>query len=142
MQQAGLHTLDLYENKGFQITYDAAGLVQSASNTGEVINIAQENRPKLNQDLNQAFNNNLLLKYQFEFLLFDFKPETEEILEKLLESIYGWIPVYTMLDLDKFLIREPFFGVPGDLESNVSHSCHVVMAPRLDINNINVKKFL
>lgn len=141
MQQSGLNKLTLYENKDFEIVY-TEGKVQSISNTGDALEFDTENEPKLNQDLGNAFNNDILTAYEFLFLLYDFDTYAEDVISLLSSSIYGWIPVYEMNDNDKFLILKPFFAEVGELDTKVSHSWPVTMTPRIDVNNVDIKEFL
>lgn len=139
MQQAGLNSIVLYENKDVSLTYDASGNVSDISNSGAVITIENdENRPRLSQDIDSAANNDLLMNYIFDFLVFDFDQDT--ILSFLSTSIYGFIPVFNMNDSDVFLVNQPFFAEVGELNAQSSNSWPVSLTPRNPINNVDVKE--
>lgn len=140
MQQGGVNNIKLYENKGLSLTYDVSGNVVSIANSGEIIDIEVKNEPVLTQDLEEAENNEILADYSFEFIQFDF--DSDENLSKLATSIYGFVPVYEMNDLNKYLINSPFFAQVDGLNSNESHSWSVELKPRVRIADVDVKNVM
>ena len=85
-----------------------------------------------------ASNNKLSKSYSFKFFLFDYSDETIETSQKLLESEYGWIPVFVLQNGNTQIINTPFFGLAEEYEENVSQSFLVELKPRLNtIEEIN-----
>ncbi len=136
MQLAGINKISFYENKGLAITY-TDGQCTYVSTDGEFIEVDYTNRPTLDQDFKNAANNELLVDYSINFLLYAF--DNDE-LEKLTTSPYGFIPVYEMNDNKSFLINQPFFAEISELDSQVSHSWPITMVPRASVNNVDVKE--
>ena len=131
--QAGIYKLDLYENKYFVPTYDANGKITSFTYSGEVINLeTNENEPKYSNDLSPGENNNIINDTTLNFNLNGLDPDVYNEIEKLQQSIYGWISVIEFMDNQKYIILEPFFPEVGTLNAQVSHTFNIDMKPRVN----------
>lgn len=54
MEQAGIYKITLYENKGVSILYNSDGSIYSLENTGDTIEITNEQKPFMNITPNRS----------------------------------------------------------------------------------------
>jgi len=131
-QQAGLYKLKLYEAKDISIAYVDSEQISSISNSGEVLEFDTENYNTFQDALETAFNNLLRNDYSIAFELFGWGQIS--IVEKLNNSIYGWVPVFEFMDTQNKVLILPFYGVSGTVDTNTSHSYNVSLKPRKKSN--------
>ncbi|MCP4764346.1 MAG: hypothetical protein GY870_21410 [archaeon] len=130
MEQAGLYKINLYENKGVSVTYDSEKDISSLTNSGEVLDFETNlNKNKFSDNLSSA-NNNLLLNEYVIGIELNGIASAMELLEKLNNSIYGWIPVFEFMDGQKKTILTPFFQNAPEVNTSVSHTFKGEMKPR------------
>lgn len=109
MIQAGLANIILYENKNLSINYDTFTVVTG----GETILL--NTRPKLEIEP-RAVNITYKIKAQLNDLI-------QFEVDKINNSIYGWIAVFQYLDGSDKIIERPFFKmVNAAIQTNTSHS--------------------
>ena len=89
-----------------------------------------ETQIKFSYQLSNARNNKIKNDYLFEFEQNDLSDENIEMMAKMLESIYGWIPVFELHNGNKSIIQDIFFAEYDELNGNVSHTFPTNLKPR------------
>lgn len=124
MSQAGVYKISLYENKGVSFTYpDASDLfsVTGLTNTGEVIEITNDQRIDFDFDIKTGDNAKILFDYTLKFFLFDLTVATIQEAQKIKESVYGWLLLVTFYDGTTKFYNVPFF-CPDDAPIKIQDS--------------------
>ncbi len=128
MEQAGLYKISLHENKGVSITYDSEGGISNLTSSGEVLDF-ETNLNKFSDNLSNSINNLILNEYVISIEIEGIS-EALEVITKLNNSIYGWIPVFEFMDKQEKAILTPFFQNAPEVNTSVSHTFKVEMKPR------------
>ena len=131
-QQAGLYKLTLYEAKDISIVWVNSEEIDSISNSGEALEFDTENNTQFTDALEAAFNNLVINDYNIQFGLFGL--DKVSIVEKLNNSIYGWIPVFEFMNTQNKALIVPFFGFSEQVNANTSHSYKISLKPRKKVN--------
>lgn len=114
MKQSGINKIILFENRSLSIDYDNF----SISTGGEVVEIF--NFPKLTIEPGV-----INVKYEINFQVDDLTPDD---VEKINNSIYGWIAKIYFLDRSVKLIEKPFFNLTAsEINTNSSHSRNITL---------------
>jgi hypothetical protein len=122
--QAGLYSVNFYENKGFSFDYNVDETIDlsSISNTGETYS----------NQIKTAFNNDIKNDHTIQLWINGLTKENLDDLERIRLSIYGFIPVLEFMDKQLYLINEPFYlNTPNSFESQASHTFNIQIKPKI-----------
>lgn len=94
MYQAGVKKITLYENKGISFRYfdqyDHSQITEVVT-LGQIIEIENINRPKFEIDSKFLNSGRLGSSYKIEFFLFGLLSDNIDLLNRLSNTIYGWV---------------------------------------------------
>lgn len=120
MEQAGINTVQLIENKELFVLYnDSRELVQISSG-GNYITIDGSFPKNLNIQENRSRNGDVVYNYDLQFVELDF-----EKLNKIKKSVYGFVPVLKMTDGTERVLLTPLNFKESNQDNNVSASYSV-----------------
>jgi hypothetical protein len=135
MEQAGINDITLYENNGITITYDENGEILSVSSTGDTLELdGCLNRPLFEFECEPNNNNTLNWGYLITAILEGITESNQDELERLHESIYGWIPKIELKSGKTILLNDPFFATSDDLNTSQDHVYFLEISPRTTSN--------
>lgn len=130
--QAGIYKLKLYENKDFSFSYNEDGTVNNDSirNSGNVLELTTDsNSAEYSNGIISAGNNAIKNAHLIKFQLNGYNQQGLFTLEKVMASIYGWIPVIELMDNQIYLINEPFKEKVGTVNTQITHTFFVELEP-------------
>jgi hypothetical protein len=133
--QAGLYSVNFYENKGFSFDYNVDETIDlsSISNTGETYTFETDsNYNQYSNQIKTAFNNDIKNDHTIQLWINGLTKENLDDLERIRLSIYGFIPVLEFMDKQLYLINEPFYlNTPNSFESQASHTFNIQIKPKI-----------
>lgn len=139
LDQGGIYKLTLYENKGISYNWPDntnEHEIDSVTTTGDTITLdICANNFELDNTWEPGFNLKLNSEHTLTFFVHNFSENSINLLEQLVESVYGWILELTMNNGKVFIIPAPFFieGFDG-VETSESESFSIDMAPQVATN--------
>lgn len=132
MQQAGITSIKLYENKGLSVTYTATGEVFSVANTGELVILNEsDSNPSFAFGLPSSKNSGLIHDYSIVFHINEISENADEVIHMLTASPYGWVPEIELKSGDTVLIESPFFANFREVDTNSSHTYFIEARPKV-----------
>lgn len=132
--QAGIHTLELIEDRDFSIVRNSQGeiLYNSIEATGTwYILTNNDNYVAYSDDIEEGENNVVINDYKFTMQLNGLTSANATIIEQIEQSIYGFIPVITLMNNYKYTILTPFFQKVGTMNTQQSNTYNIDVAPRI-----------
>jgi hypothetical protein len=118
MEQAGIYKITLYENKGVSILYNSDGSIYSLENTGDTIEITNEQKPFMNITPNRSRNNKLSFTYNLNFNIYKISKTVTAEINQLKKSVYGWLAKINYYNQDIKFLNTPLFFDSSNINNN------------------------
>lgn len=110
-EQAGIYKISLYENKDLSFDYTGVGSITGINYGGNLIEIENSNDNtcmlSLVQTPERNSNNELRYNSTISYILYDYSVENLQVIQKLKQSIYGWIALIEFYNGDLKIINTP-----------------------------------
>jgi len=120
-QQAGIYKIDLYENNGVLIQKNNGGIVKGITNTGETINIVNDDQIQFSIEQARNRNNRIGYIYELEYYLYNLNITNINQVLSIKQSIYGWLPVIYYQSGETYLLNEPLIFDSSETPNESNH---------------------
>lgn len=117
-EQSGLWKIELYENVDATIIRSNEGVADILIGSGRYLSFEECENLSLNYSVKDVFGSNSRLSYEHSvnFSLFGFASAYPEL--DTLASLYGWIPVLSFRNGEKYIINSPIIKQRTSYEEN------------------------
>ena len=116
MEQGGINSITLYEDKGINVVYDGSNEIENIYTAGDTIEITNDARINFSFET-KKYNNKLKFVYTFDFIYWDLTLANFEEIQTLKKSIYGWKPLITFFNGNKKFIDTVFMFIDSKTEN-------------------------
>ena len=135
-EQSGVNSIVFYEDNGISVEYNSQGYITSLTSTGNTIEFTEcSNEGSFEYECNPSSNNALLWDYLITGKIEDFGLSSDDKVNSLTTSIYGWKPKISLKNGQTLFFKDVFFAVVDDIDTSNSHVYVLELTPRNPSDN-------
>lgn len=128
VEQAGILSIILYEDKDITFNFVDDDTAQGILNTGQVITLENCDLPKFEFEIVRNANNVQAYEYQIEFTKYKLDLQVLDDIAAIRESIYGFKAVINYYNGKSHFINSPLrLNEETDLDSQASHHFEITL---------------